>query len=469
MALGDSFSSGEGSPNFYSGCFLDGLDTKGVNRCHRSVEAYPVKLWRQLPGYSLRFVACSGGVMDDYYSANPNNKNEPAQRTALASRPDLVTLTMGGNDGGFASVLKWCVLDVGPAPFADVHLQWTIRATGISLCRERIRKAADDLNRMSDENNNPPRPGGRTGHKLQDFYRDLRADAGPQAKVIVLGYPSFFPANPPSSCETGLGTQLPGLTRTATTFSRAEMLELNRVLLNANLVIERLATQAGFYFVNVNEVLRPNATLCQDDSKIRGLNRLIPSDQQRSFHPSIATYQREADLIAACLADQGGCTPPSPPLTPATPDGTCSAITARPVTIGFCGAEGFSIDGLRWSRWDGLAAIGAGTMTDEEGNVAPVHVQLVDPVTYAGRLVFRSMLYNFGEGDPGRAIFLDLELYPRDIGQEQAHALRVRAIQGTSAMSCTAGAADGNQVAERCELAGHEGDLLYDLNHTDLY
>lgn len=330
VALGDSFSAGEGAPQYTTGCFDTGTDVSG-NRCHRSQEAYPVKVWKQLPGYSLTTVACSGGITDDYFSPNPRNTDEPPQRDvfrkvdastrprgvpAAGLAPDLVTVTMGGNDGGFAWVLKWCVEDlIQPLSIAD----WTREGVTTVACLQRIDKAKNDVVRLTDTTSEPPSPGGRPGHKLVDFYSSLRADA-PTAKILVLGYQQFFPDNPPSRCSTGLA---------AGYFTRQEMIAMNEVVRMANDAIRTETAAAGVGFVDVQDIATStNATLCQDDKKIRMQNRFIYHDLQRSFHPTIAAHDEEARRVVECVRKAlcGG----DPIATETSDSGSC-------LTVGNCG------------------------------------------------------------------------------------------------------------------------------------
>ena len=104
MALGDSFSSGEGVVPFVDG-----------TACHRSALSY-AHVNGLNPSSSLqldRFVACSGAQTTHVLNGwNDSTHAESSQVSALSSgSPKVVTITIGGNDIGFADFAKACVLD----------------------------------------------------------------------------------------------------------------------------------------------------------------------------------------------------------------------------------------------------------------------------------------------------------------------------------------------------------------------
>lgn len=107
VIMGDSYSAGEGAGNYTTNTATD-VDTDSVqNSCHRSYDTYGKDLYPQ-----RTILACSGAVTDDFWSSQ-NPGNQPAQLDMLRdvqTAPDMVILTVGGNDVGFANVLKNCAL-----------------------------------------------------------------------------------------------------------------------------------------------------------------------------------------------------------------------------------------------------------------------------------------------------------------------------------------------------------------------
>lgn len=86
VALGDSYSSGTGSRDYYD------------ENCQRSNYSYPA-LTAQRIGATLDLQACSGATVADI-TAN--------QLGALNAETDYVTMTVGGNDAGFTDVMFEC-------------------------------------------------------------------------------------------------------------------------------------------------------------------------------------------------------------------------------------------------------------------------------------------------------------------------------------------------------------------------
>lgn len=156
-ALGDSFSSGEGNPPFYTG-----TDTSN-DQCHRSGFAYPALLPNQITSLSLTdFVACSGATTNEILNDNTTN-NEQAQINALDDRTKVVTLTIGGNDIGFNTFATACYED-----YASCAEDTSVYATTV-----------DSINNTL--------PG-----KLKTAYEQI-LQAAPNAQVYVADYPYVVP------------------------------------------------------------------------------------------------------------------------------------------------------------------------------------------------------------------------------------------------------------------------------------
>jgi len=192
IALGDSYSAGEGLPPFQLGT----ESAPQGDRCHRSVsDGYPLLIWWD--GMTeRRFRACAGADVRNIYDEVQKHSGVPSM-LGLQLEPDimsdevkLITITIGGNDVGFAKVLKFCALLFPPTdgclnnefdPYDDFKPDPTLDM----WIDARLAQLADDL---------------------EILYGRLRAEAPEDARIIVLGYPSLFPEKLQFSClgEFGL-------------------------------------------------------------------------------------------------------------------------------------------------------------------------------------------------------------------------------------------------------------------------
>ena len=215
VALGDSYASGVGTRSYIS----DGTS------CKRSTYAYPY-LVAQQKGYTLNFKACSGATTSTVTSS---------QLSAVVSTTKYVTISVGGNDAGFSSVITECA-----------QPGW------MSNCDGAINTAQSFINNTL--------PG-----RLNTLYGSIKSRA-PSAVVVVTGYPRIFQGE---DCNA------------ATFFSPSEETRLNQTadLLNAKL--SAAASAKGFKFANPTSRFIGHA-VCDDVEWINGLSNPI----SESYHPN---------------------------------------------------------------------------------------------------------------------------------------------------------------------------------------
>jgi hypothetical protein len=215
VALGDSYSSGTGTRDYIS----DGTS------CQRSTSAYP-SLIAAARGYSLNFRACSGAKVADVTNT---------QLSALTVSTSYVSVSVGGNDAGFADVLTECA-----TPW------WA------GDCNGAIDQAQAFINNTL--------PG-----RLSTLYASIRSKA-PNAKVVVVGYPRIFMGE---DCNAG------------TWFSPAEMTRLNQTADLLNSKTSAQASSKGFSFANPTSRFIGHA-VCDDPEWINGLSNPV----SESYHPN---------------------------------------------------------------------------------------------------------------------------------------------------------------------------------------
>ena len=253
----------------------------GGNNCHRSAHAYPVRVWGALdaddPSWGVSFAACSGALVEH---VRTGFRGEDPQFDAFVNeQADLVTLGFGGNDIGFGNIVM-CVLGQGAA------------RPGFNVCDplfgldEKLASLSRDLGELYDSV--------RTSNVL---------DEG--ARVIAIGYPRLFPAEPPDSCSLG----------SAASVGEGTMKWLNEVADRLNATIEATAAAHGIEYVDTADIIAvPDQNgvrhdFCVDEDDQRWVNRFIPSDLRRSMHPKYQYHERVAERVLACWRGTASCAP----------------------------------------------------------------------------------------------------------------------------------------------------------------
>jgi lysophospholipase L1-like esterase len=265
IALGDSFSSGEGVPPFRPGTdqLLPVHDT-----CDRSFRAYPALIAgrRSSPG-TWGFWACSGAIVADMTHTNHENPGEIAQLDRIAApgrtdpRVQLVTVTIGGNDAQFASTTTACVLARIVPGLAPCQGDWRARDQ-------------DAIARL------------RT--TLPTLYRAIHSRA-PNARILVLGYPDPFPAVAQQFSKCRLWF-LPEDLR----FLHDEDGRLNATIRAATLS----AANTKVTYVAPTGFAGHDA--CSPSPWFNGLN-VIPTQVGFSFHPNVLGQRRLAKIVLATI------------------------------------------------------------------------------------------------------------------------------------------------------------------------
>ena len=142
--------------------------------------------------------------------------------------------------------------------------------------------------------------------KLAAMISDVKTHLSEQGRVVMIGYPQPFPDSPPGWCQTGL----------ARVISPSQMKYVNDVVARVNRVIEQAAADGQISYVNVSRLYfeqRADGSTVRHDFCIDGgdrwVNRIIPSDKNRSVHPKAPAHAAEAVLVRRCLDDQASCVP----------------------------------------------------------------------------------------------------------------------------------------------------------------
>lgn len=181
VALGDSFSSGEGNGPYQP----DSNNAQTFDTCHRSDDAYGPLLSTARNLSQMIFKACSGAVTNDLFAVNHDNINEPDQTTWLTDQTKMVTLTIGGNDLDFPKVMEHCV-SVGvadPWPY--------INGFGCSNDKNLRTNMATRMNALAGKADADALFVRKPIHSELSVIERIHAKAN-NAKIYIAGYPLFF-------------------------------------------------------------------------------------------------------------------------------------------------------------------------------------------------------------------------------------------------------------------------------------
>ncbi|MGV9310654.1 SGNH/GDSL hydrolase family protein [Streptomyces sp. NPDC003691] len=249
--LGDSYSSGEANPPY-----VKGTELKTGNGCHRSVNAWPVRL---VKGNKVvkraKHFACSGALTS---ALKGRFKGEEPQLTALgkltaADEPGVVTLSMGGNDLGFSTVIEACVKPWQKCLGDDGE----------------VAKAEKRLPALS--------------NSLKGHYEAVQK-AAPNATVIVVGYPRLFPETKEEEDCSWLNND--------------ERIALNALGAKVNTAIAARAREAGVEFVDVQNATDNHEMCTVNTSWFWGIDG---RGGQQQAHPILEGQKAIESVVRAHL------------------------------------------------------------------------------------------------------------------------------------------------------------------------
>ncbi len=249
VALGDSFSSGEGTLNY---------EPSG-ERCHRGPDAWP----RLLATDSLAadefdiigHLACAGAEMHDLYKVFKGEapQLDELERIAAEAEVELVTVTIGGQDIGFEHLLRECVLlDTS----CTNGLFWPRMFARISRVES---------------------------HLTKDVLPDIQARVPADTRVLLVGYPRLLPEE--QAEVTSCGSLRP-----------RERIDLNALAGVIDHRLSQAAENAGAEYVSVLDVLDGHE-LCTADSWIFPIVDRAPQEG----HPIYQGQQAIAEAVGAYL------------------------------------------------------------------------------------------------------------------------------------------------------------------------
>ncbi|MDH6581095.1 hypothetical protein M2161_000201 [Streptomyces sp. SAI-133] len=309
VAMGDSFSSGEGvtvraGDDYYpESDYYDETNPATRNACHRSTKTWSRVATLPLyadsigemadsrsPDMDYQFVACSGAQHYNILNRGQNSELPQIEQGYLDQNTTLVTLSVGGNDSGFVPIITHCLIGTFTDDCQD-------DPTGIEAWDPDTGEAT----------------GGTTG-RLSEWVPDwlqneiaprltatLRAihEQAPNARIVLMGYPELL--DPAVPCD--------GLV------NRAETIWLNGVA-------DQLAAQMSAAVAAANSQYLANAVFADPRTAFEGrvicspevnlaINGIVLTDRSKadsdgpasmkSFHPNIAGAQLYAGVLEQVL------------------------------------------------------------------------------------------------------------------------------------------------------------------------
>lgn len=318
LGLGDSYISGQGAFNY-----RDGTDTYN-DFCHLSPLSYPFLLGK-LNFNSYNSVACSGartidintdsldyeGQVRDGVHEDKRDKNSilanfmPGyiyqQEFASAYQPEAMLLSVGGDNVGFADIVKRCVANQGGGTCYDTY---------------------EDRAELVKEIN-------RTYPELVHTYTTLREKSG-GGRLYVVGYPQI--AKDGGNC--GLNVHL----NSSEVHFSAQLIDY------LDSVVQQAASAAGVFYVDTQTAFDGHR-LCEAPAGQSAMNgftvgqdagvtidgRTINFIGAESYHPTALGYSLLADAIARATHNLHAAMPAATPYSPPVFDPSTPILQAVPV------------------------------------------------------------------------------------------------------------------------------------------
>jgi hypothetical protein len=268
-ALGDSYSSGLGGDGYFAGDPPTALEFKydyyanpagrdpKVKDCSRNEHAYSRILASHLKSrleHSVKwFLACQGDKTAEVLKY---------QVPRIPSNTRLITMTIGGNDMGFADIVAACV-DFRKDCYGTIVKHFGAHNEKLAAL----------------------------GERLDRVYYEIRKKA-PYATVVIAGYPQLMSGHP-----TGCGA-----------IGDDDAKNLNTIAANLDLTIQQaVGRHQGFRFVDPSPIFKGHGP-CQALGPNMWINPITPVGNRKPFsaHPNLRGQLAYAQAIQAADPDLFG-------------------------------------------------------------------------------------------------------------------------------------------------------------------
>ena len=295
LALGDSYSSGEGDidkKSDGSSYYIAGTEQDG--QCHVSSRSYPYLLrdyWK-IPGNKMASVACSGAWVTKDYVGNVigyDGQHHELRNVGIEAarqirndaldafkqgivpqiefvkkyKPKIITLTGGGNDVGFSDIIDYCASPIGNLPASET--------CGYASSPEMRSMLWDAIHSQ---------------YEYSIMLIDEIHKASPDTSVYVIGYPIFIKERP---MYCSLNTAL---------LDSDEITMINDATREMNRTLKAAADKTGVRYVDIGDAL-DGGKLCEGSEYVTGVTDSY-GDRHRfdqSFHPNALGHEKIAEII----------------------------------------------------------------------------------------------------------------------------------------------------------------------------
>jgi GDSL-like Lipase/Acylhydrolase family len=285
VALGDSYSAGEGLVPFAPGT--------AVTNCDRSVSsAYPYLLFKRLQGppSSFTFTACSGALVSEILKSTHRAGGLVPPQVSGKIEPSvgLVTLTIGGNNAIFSKIVLTCMV-------AGNCLGTTFPPPGTSEATAKRIPPGKLVTQWG------PATIEEIGEEDAAVFHVLRRDF-PNARIVVIGYPYLFP----SQSEPGFPFFPPECASILNRLSGQERAGIRTLQDEFNDRTYEEAAASGIEFVSPVAIWdghEPCGASGQYTNSVKPYLNFPNPVNGGSFHPNAAGQQTLAALMA-CYLDE---------------------------------------------------------------------------------------------------------------------------------------------------------------------
>lgn len=305
LAIGDSYSSGEGDIGFNDAgdtYYTPATDYNGG--CHLSTRSYPFLLqdaWGISPS-KMQSVACSGAeLLPDFFGPKDNYRGQNDRLGDVADpdrsytdaltnftpgiirqiefinkyQPKFITVTAGGNDVGFAKILGYCaspeMAGVPMTPWKFAPVPFTCGYADENSVLNAVLYDSIDTQ----------------GQYLSNFFKQVKI-ISPGTKIIMIGYPSFIASD--TNCGFSAGY-----------LNKPEKEMINSAVSYMNRMLKDVAEAEGVLFVDIEDSLS-GGRMCEGSEFVTnlgdlGIKKIYDNQVAEAFHPNASGHIKIADRV----------------------------------------------------------------------------------------------------------------------------------------------------------------------------